>query len=243
MKKLTNEVVTVRLKDKGLILLSPYVNRRTKVKLLCGCGKEFYALTDSIFNGKTEACGCYQKRRTSDARKLNLTNRKFYKLLCIKNTGDKDKYGNYYWLCLCDCGKYSKVIANSLTSNNTKSCGHCQFSYNGVATSSCVFTLNTWLPNAKHNYNIVCNNQTMNVDLCLVDDRIVIEYDEMYWHQHTIEKDQQKTDILIAHNWKVLRIKARRNLPKKDQFTDAVQKLHDDDSNYREIILDGVVSV
>ena len=28
------------------------------------------------------------------------------------------------WLCLCDCGNYIEKETNSITSGNTKSCGH-----------------------------------------------------------------------------------------------------------------------
>jgi len=57
----------------------------------------------------------------------NLTGKKFGKLTVIKNTGQKDKWGSYLWLCKCDCGNYKKVKAYRLTTNNpknrTRSCG------------------------------------------------------------------------------------------------------------------------
>lgn len=33
------------------------------------------------------------------------------------------------WLCQCDCGRQVQVLTHSLTSGETKSCGHAQFDY------------------------------------------------------------------------------------------------------------------
>lgn len=53
---------------------------------------------------------------------INLIGQKFGKLTVIKRKG-KNKWGNYKWLCRCDCG--NKIITNggSLKSGNTQSCG------------------------------------------------------------------------------------------------------------------------
>ena len=47
---------------------------------------------------------------------------KFNKLLVIKRDGS-DNDGNAMWVCLCDCGNYSKVDGSSLRKGGTKSCG------------------------------------------------------------------------------------------------------------------------
>lgn len=52
---------------------------------------------------------------------IDLTGRKFGKLTVLKRDGHKGK--DIQWLCLCECGKNSKVTGDSLASGNTKSCG------------------------------------------------------------------------------------------------------------------------
>ena len=55
---------------------------------------------------------------------IDLTGKKFGKLKVIERL-DNDKNGNATWLCLCDCGRTSKVTATSLLRGRTKSCGKC----------------------------------------------------------------------------------------------------------------------
>lgn len=52
---------------------------------------------------------------------LNLTGKRFGRLEVIKKIGSKNKRA--LWLCRCDCGNFTEVITNRLTSGKTKSCG------------------------------------------------------------------------------------------------------------------------
>lgn len=56
----------------------------------------------------------------------DLSSRKFNRLLVICRivppTHLKDRHSSY-WLCLCDCGKFTVVRRNGLTAGKTKSCG------------------------------------------------------------------------------------------------------------------------
>ena len=55
---------------------------------------------------------------------VDLTGRRFGRLLVVGKTDQKAANGNYKWLCRCDCGKEVIVIGQSLTTrNNTRSCG------------------------------------------------------------------------------------------------------------------------
>ena len=53
---------------------------------------------------------------------INLIGKRFGRLTVIKRA-EKDKWGSYKWLCLCDCGEKTMVIGSSLKKNRTKSCG------------------------------------------------------------------------------------------------------------------------
>lgn len=53
---------------------------------------------------------------------IDLTNQRFGKLVALEPTSLRKKK-SVVWRCLCDCGKETFVLANSLMSGNTKSCG------------------------------------------------------------------------------------------------------------------------
>lgn len=52
----------------------------------------------------------------------NLTGKRFG-LLSVLHAIGFDKTGRLKWLCLCDCGKQTVVLAKNLKSGNTLSCG------------------------------------------------------------------------------------------------------------------------
>lgn len=53
----------------------------------------------------------------------DIMGKKFGKLTVIERTNKKDKKGNYFVKCRCDCGNFSEVLRNNLLRGNTKSCG------------------------------------------------------------------------------------------------------------------------
>jgi very-short-patch-repair endonuclease len=80
----------------------------------CDCGTDFLCTISTLTSGDKKSCGC--------KRKLDLTNKKFGRLTAIKPEG-VDNRGNVLWLCQCDCGNYSKVVATELSGGRTQSCG------------------------------------------------------------------------------------------------------------------------
>ena len=54
--------------------------------------------------------------------KINLLNKKFGRLLVIKDL-NKTKNESAIWLCKCDCGKLTEVRSRCLKFGKTKSCG------------------------------------------------------------------------------------------------------------------------
>jgi len=56
------------------------------------------------------------------ARTLDLTGKRFGKLVAIRPTEKRDQ-GRVVWYCKCDCGNTCEVSSHSLTTGNTKSCG------------------------------------------------------------------------------------------------------------------------
>ena len=56
------------------------------------------------------------------SRRIDLTGKKFGKLLVIENVGS-NKYKKAMWKCRCDCGEEVVVIGSNLIRGNSKSCG------------------------------------------------------------------------------------------------------------------------
>ena len=54
---------------------------------------------------------------------IDLTGRRFGKLVVIKKADKKDRQKHLMWLCKCECGKEIIVVGYSLKNGNTKSCG------------------------------------------------------------------------------------------------------------------------
>lgn len=46
-----------------------------------------------------------------------------YGILTALRKLEKDKWGNYFWECECDCGKVFKTTSGRIRSGMTKSCG------------------------------------------------------------------------------------------------------------------------
>jgi len=55
--------------------------------------------------------------------KIDLTGKKFSRLLVIRDSRMRTLYGKILWLCLCDCGRITLVSGDNLKNNHTKSCG------------------------------------------------------------------------------------------------------------------------
>ena len=54
---------------------------------------------------------------------IDLTGKKFGRLTVISKSYKRDKSGNVYWNCKCDCGKEVEVRGRNLKDGHTKSCG------------------------------------------------------------------------------------------------------------------------
>ena len=68
--------------------------------------------------------------------------------------------------------------------------------------------------------------------------KIDVEYDGWYWHKNTQDRDRRRNYAVINAGYKVLRVKAIKEMPTDNQIIDAVNCLLNTDSKYKEIILD-----
>lgn len=53
---------------------------------------------------------------------LDLTGQRFGRLT-VRSRGEKDRHGNYRWVCDCDCGGTKEALSNNLRREMTTSCG------------------------------------------------------------------------------------------------------------------------
>lgn len=66
--------------------------------------------------------------------------------------------------------------------------------------------------------------------------RIGIEYDCIHWHRDNEEHDTKRTNWLLEHGWKILRIKSRYAIPDIETLQTAIGRLRDGE-RYIEIVL------
>lgn len=86
----------------------------------CDCGKETRVRGNDLLSGRRKSCGCLIKNNGSTAE--DLTGRKFGRLTVIKQA-PRDKKGQVFWQCQCDCGNTTVVHAGHLKNGHTQSCG------------------------------------------------------------------------------------------------------------------------
>jgi hypothetical protein len=96
-------------------------NQRGQVRWLCrcDCGNEKIVLADNLRSGSTKSCGCQQHNNHSTL--IDLTGRRFGRLLVLRRNGSISNYAA--WICQCDCGKIVTVSSKHLLDGRTVSCG------------------------------------------------------------------------------------------------------------------------
>jgi hypothetical protein len=92
----------------------------------CDCGKESVVLTGNLRRKHTTSCGCYQRfildsKRDRSPRHFNLSGKKFGRWTALSYTSTSIEEAA--WICRCDCGTERRVLAKSLRSGQSRSCG------------------------------------------------------------------------------------------------------------------------
>lgn len=89
---------------------------------LCDCGQTVRVFGSALKTGNTKSCGCENRKLTSERIKKVLLGKRFGRWEVIKEQGI-NRWGQYLWLCQCDCGNQSVVVGSSLTAGTSQSCG------------------------------------------------------------------------------------------------------------------------
>lgn len=87
----------------------------------CKCGKMKAVTARDLKAGKVKSCGCIVHER--DYNRVDLTGRRFGRLIALYPTEKRDRKGSVYWHCRCDCGNETDITESSLVHGNYRSCG------------------------------------------------------------------------------------------------------------------------
>lgn len=106
----------------GRLIVVEYLGK-SKWLCKCNCGNEKVVRSDSLRDGATSSCGCYQKEKCREQRE-DLIGQRFGRLVVISYNEEisKQKEG-VHWNCKCDCGNETVVWSSHLKCGNTISCG------------------------------------------------------------------------------------------------------------------------
>ena len=85
----------------------------------CDCGNEKIVLGKHLRNGSTQSCGCLNKERTSQACLIDLTGKRFGKLVVLERIPGRFS-GKVKWKCQCVCGAIVEIAGCSLTGGKSK---------------------------------------------------------------------------------------------------------------------------
>lgn len=96
-------------------------NVHTNWLCVCDCGKRKEVLGINLKRGLTKSCGCLHNEEFGKSRFIDLTSKRFGKLVALKRAENRGK--ETFWLCQCDCGNTKEINASRLKSGKTKSCG------------------------------------------------------------------------------------------------------------------------
>lgn len=214
---------------KLLVLGEPYSGPRgTYWKCLCDCGNIIDKPSTDLVHGNVRSCGCLKAELHSTMN--DLTGQKFGKLTALK-TEKVSNDGQRVWLCLCDCGNYTEVLAGNLRKGTTQSCG-CINSKGNLEIKN--FLIKNNIP-FKTEYTfkdcLSQNGNPLRFDFCIYKEEggisFLIEYDGNIhfeygrgWNtkesfEERIQRDKIKTDYCLTNNIKLVRINYKENLQQR----------------------------
>ena len=109
--------------DLTVVSLAYTKNRVSHWNCRCKCGRNRIVRSSYLTQNIRTACTICSKAKNVGHHYVDLTGKRFGKLV-VQHVSHYDlEKRMYYWRCLCDCGKEVVIIGSSLKTNRTKSCG------------------------------------------------------------------------------------------------------------------------
>lgn len=198
----------------------------------------------------SQNAGVMNKQRNTMIERYGVDHPKKSKIILEKEKeSNREKYGcDYYWQTTEGKEKIRQTciekygVASPMQNPNVRAKATQTLCKNGTTPTSkqqlMVFdmckelygdinvTLNKPMSTLALDVELVYNN-------CLID----IEYDGAYWHQDS-QRDRKRDEFVKAQGYKILRIKANKSIPTKEQLEKAVNKLVNDNYSFTMIELD-----
>lgn len=191
----------------------------------CKCGNIVSIRKTDLINNHTKSCGCFKKEQLKNRNTLDLTNKRFGKLLCIRNTGEQNSHQSFIWECQCDCGNIHFASAEDLNQNKINSCG-CSRKSHGEALIQSLLDNNN-IKYIKEYVFLDClspKNKCLRFDFAIIKENKIVKLIEFDGKQH-FEKndffggeeafqylqkcDEIKNNYAKQHNIPLLRISYR----------------------------------
>lgn len=228
----------------GKLTVLKLVQRDKKyIKYLCSCS---CGGPDKIISAcnikKAISCGCEiipRLIKSNIHRGHNLIGKTFKLLTVIEDTGKytyfRGKINKKLWLCECSCGKQVEKTYQSLKKNY--GCGDCQMKRNGVLCSKPQLKIANLINRGIINYKI--GYYYADIAFVMNSKKILIEYDEWYWHKNKKDKDEKRIKSFLKKGWKCLIIQACKNIPNEKELFTAIDTLANTNINLVYITLKG----
>lgn len=224
-KRLTNDLIGKRF---GRLIVTERDETKPKSqgvywKCKCDCGNEISVIAHSLKEGTTKSCGCYRNETTSKRLSINLSGKRFGKLLVLSRNGSFiSKNGTKYsqWLCKCECGSMKTIRGHDLVCGGVTSCG-CTISRGEETIRVLLNTMNInyktqygfrdlksdkgWM--LKFDFAIFDDNENL---MCLIEYQGRQHYDDSYgWFgkQQRNETDPLKRSYCKNHNISLFEIR------------------------------------
>lgn len=170
----------------------------------CECGNICEVDGARLRSKKAVSCGCESRKALIKGHGLSfkdLSNQKFGKLTVIKRIEDKIYANTHHvqYLCLCDCGRYIKVTANNLRTNNTQSCGLCKENSHGNIKIDNLLTQAN-IPFIREQKFDDCRDILPLPFDFYVNNTYLIEYDGRQHYENKFKTTQYDIDTTIKHD-------------------------------------------
>ena len=199
-------------KNNGLTPDDVSYGSEKKLWWLCERGHEWDA-TAWTRVGIGAGCPYCSGLRVSDDNRLSLRNPELVKEWHpTKNNGltpDDVSFGSglrVWWVC----GRGHEWEAGISGRANGSGCRSCSLPHRSYVEIYLACELATFFgdidPTRTHNVSTP-DGMSMDVDILIESQNLVIEYDGRHWHEDTLTRDIQKTDMLQSAGWNVLRIR------------------------------------
>lgn len=189
-------------KINSLSVLYPTAERNASGTIMylcqCDCGNKALIASSNLRTGKAKSCGCLSKKALEKGRGSNfkdLTGQRIGRLTVIERIENKTvgSVKAVQWLCKCDCGRETKILASNLLTGNTQSCGFCkENSHGNIKVDNLLTQAN--IPFVREKRFDTCKDKACLPFDFYVDDRYLIEYDGK---QHFQDDSLYSTNIKL----------------------------------------------